>query len=329
MFWLRQNDVMRMSGLTFTGSSGPNGNIRFEGDNNRVDDIRFASQGGHPIVVRSNPVNSVIDNCTFEASGRGVNVLGDAGYWTDASQFAPGTTYGVYIENSVFNRGGVEVLDINRGGAYVVRHSTFNNGGNAAMHGADSGDRAGGYVEIYENTFNNTGISRDFAMISRGGVMIAWRNKILGPHNQAIKVQNWRSCFGVAPLVMHGNNQNRCTQSSDNPFDGKERSPGNGYPCKDQFGRGPNQSLQISYQWANTWDRGSVFFNVANVVPGCSNPSTQDHVQSGRDYFDGVPRPGYTGLVYPHPLVTLTSGGATAPILSAPTNLKVESIATD
>ena len=76
----------------------------------------------------------------------------------------------------------------------------------------------------------------------------------------------------------------------------------NGWPCKDQAGRGPNQSSQPMYEWDNTHNGANGNYSINNFS-GCSNPSVFDHVQDGRDYFTDTHMPGYSAYTYPHPLV--------------------------
>jgi len=302
-FSLQSEGFNRLSGIKFKGSFSDYRGVLKISNNARVDHCIFElSLDRHPIYVHGTR-DMVIDNCEFSGSSRGINVFGSRSYWDDPSQYAPGTAYGVYIEDCTFNRGGVEVVDMQYGGAYVVRHSTIKNGGNLAVHGADSGDRSGGYVEIYDNNFVNPGTNKDMCVILRGGTAYIYNNDITGPFNSAFKVQYWRSCYGAGSenLPFHSDNRNRCMHNSANPLDGDYSSPGNGWPCKDQPGTGPNHMSTPMYQWNNTWDKGTAQFALHNVG-GCSNPSINDHVVSGRDYFNNQQPAGYQPLVYPHPL---------------------------
>jgi hypothetical protein len=297
--------TLSLGEMTINGTIGGfNGSIQsIKQDNTRVHHMTFDfSTDRHAIRVNGNRSNVLIDNCIFTGSTRGVNIFASSAYWTTAAEYDPGTSKGVYIEESTFNRSGVEVVDLNAGGAYVFRHNDVPNGGNVIIHGADSGDRSGGYAEIYNNTFDNPGATRDFPMNFRGGSQIIYNNTITGPFNQPIKTQNYRSCYTEnTGLSFHANNQNDCEHDSVNVLDGDESPEDNGWPCKDQIGRGPNQSSKPSYEWDNTHNGGNANFNVNNLG-GCSNPSTNDHIQSGRDYFTDTEMPGYTAYTYPHPL---------------------------
>jgi peptidoglycan hydrolase-like protein with peptidoglycan-binding domain len=314
VFILSANGLVRLSGFTLTGgSSGWNGSLNISQNNARLDHIRFNQiNGRHPIIGSGNLSNVVIDHSVFESGGLGINILGNRSYWTDPSQYAPGTGYGIYLEDNTFNAGGVEVVDLNYGGAYVVRYSTINNGGNLAVHGADSGDRAGGYIEVYNNTFSfldNSGSKRDMSVIMRGGSALIFSNVITGAYNSTFKLQNWRSTFGVNGFLspFHTDNKNRCQHNSVNLLDSDVSPEDTGWPCKDQIGRGPNQMSTPSYEWNNVWNQGVAQFTVNNNLGG-TNPSTYDHVKNDRDYFNNTCKPGYTPYTYPHPLVQQQDG---------------------
>jgi hypothetical protein len=55
-----------------------------------------------------------------------------------------------------------------------------------------------------------------------------------------------------------------------------------------------NYAAEGVYQWDNTWDGGAVTFET----------SEYPILQEGYHFFNNTAKPGYTPLVYPHPLVT-------------------------
>ena len=65
----------------------------------------------------------------------------------------------------------------------------------------------------------------------------------------------------------------------------------------------PHEVSEPLYQWGNTFN-GTPNYAVGPVVT-----SGYNIVQYNRDYSDNIPKPGYTPLVYPHPLAV---GGSTA-----------------
>jgi hypothetical protein len=78
----------------------------------------------------------------------------------------------------------------------------------------------------------------------------------------------------------------------------------------------PRQVSEPSYAWNNTIN--GIALNIA---------SQSYHIVANRDFFNGIPMPGYTPYIYPHPLVTgaQTPGGdGIAP--SAPANVTATAI---
>jgi hypothetical protein len=121
---------------------------------------------------------------------------------------------------------------------------------------------------------------------------------------------NYRSCCCVAPGICL---DEFCTCDATCELDGntEPRETYKGWPCKDQVGRGTNQTSEPAYQWDNTFEGTpatvEIFATWHNETTGekCTDPHPTDHIQPGRDYFDGVQRPGYVLFVYPHPLVAV------------------------
>lgn len=76
----------------------------------------------------------------------------------------------------------------------------------------------------------------------------------------------------------------------------------------------PRQALDKCYSWSNsiTWDPKAV----SQFGPVYSFPLTYPTVVTNRDYVDGVPAPGYTPLVFPHPLVSVSDPFITSQPLS-------------
>lgn len=232
-------EIARLAGIRFTGavpSGFWNGVVSFDNNKTRIDHIDFANTGDKHAFSAGSPAGGirdvVLDNITFGAGVQGMNIFGDTGYWTDPTQHAPGTNFGIYVEDSVFNVGsGVEVLDMQFGGAYIVRYCTIHDA-NLAMHGADSSERGGGYFESYNNTFINTDPSfRSFVHILRAGVCYLHNNDVQGNYNTFCDLQNWRTCWGVGqPGGFTSNNANRCENGSLNPLDEDLAPRNNGWP---------------------------------------------------------------------------------------------------
>jgi hypothetical protein len=93
-----------------------------------------------------------------------------------------------------------------------------------------------------------------------------------------------------------------------------DTSPGNGVPVNTVTGQPtwPNEASEPLYQWGNT------FNGTPNYAVGPDGDTgSYNVIKYGRDYFDNTVKPGYTPLVYPHPLVSSlgtvpgTGGGTT------------------
>lgn len=89
-----------------------------------------------------------------------------------------------------------------------------------------------------------------------------------------------------------------------------------GYPVRDQPGIGPGQisAADPLYQWNNA---GGVSFGTFDGGHPECDPAIANDIQSGRDYINGVARPGYVPFTYPHPL----QGGGGSPAFFANTSL--------
>jgi MYXO-CTERM domain-containing protein len=110
-----------------------------------------------------------------------------------------------------------------------------------------------------------------------------------------------------------------CTSTSDCP--GGEACTGatdgsgpNGYPCRDQIGRGTNQETDPLYLWNNVAYGASV--GLAILDNGDGTCFTAEHIQADRDYCEHAPAtscgsvPGwsYAPFACPHPAAGLTGG---------------------
>jgi len=87
-----------------------------------------------------------------------------------------------------------------------------------------------------------------------------------------------------------------------------------GYPCRDQIGRGtdewlwtdqspyPPQKSEPVYLWNNKHPTGNVTIQQHNC------PESRQHIQPNRDYFEEHIKPGYKPYIYPHPLTVAPLG---------------------
>lgn len=100
--------------------------------------------------------------------------------------------------------------------------------------------------------------------------------------------------------------------------------PGAGAPCQTSYpgthwpgfgGNGTSQASDPMYFWNNT---GTMAVSANDQTDECGNGlRTANFILSGRDYFNGTAKPGYTKYPYPHPL----RGGAVSP--RPPTNVRI------
>ena len=144
-------------------------------------------------------------------------------------------------------------------------------------------------VEVYNNTFNgDLGTVQAYFMVLEGGTGVFYNNTANGSTNHFIYLQ-----------YLRGDNSSYCTGSYDcdgsYPLDGNSGSYG--YPCYQQPGMtGSNGHISVPvYAWNNTWSGH-------NAIIDAENECGRGHMQSGRDYFNETPKPGYIPYTYPHPL---------------------------
>lgn len=91
----------------------------------------------------------------------------------------------------------------------------------------------------------------------------------------------------------------------------------NGYPCRDQPGRGPGQVLEPIYEWNNSGAKKPTpmmaSYNLGDAGD-CNGLGVEYYIQLNREYYIATPRPGYTAYTYPHPLIPQASPPAPDPI---------------
>ena len=148
-----------------------------------------------------------------------------------------------------------------------------------------------------------------------GGTAIIFNNTFDSNFANPIIVSYYRSCYGGGHTICIPPLASRCNGTS--PLDGNEDP--SGYPCFDQIGRGPNQTSAPVYEWNNRKGVSATHIQIYDAW-GCDNPSMSDHIKENRDFFNGIQAPGYTPLVYPHPL---TQEGAMSPP-TPPGNLTIK-----
>jgi MYXO-CTERM domain-containing protein len=313
---------LNRSGARVTGFQFTDGTVLVDGDGWRVDSCRFQwDDFAEGVIVRGEQLGvhaeGLVDHCVF-LNAR-VLVYGSAAMlaegddqhhlWSVPITFGGGEQV-VYVEDCEFTATvHANAIDANYGGSYVFRHNTLNDIYIEA-HSVQGDNRATRRWEIYENTINQVNRDMWVPMFLRGGTGVVFNNTLTGSITQpGIALDNVRSCDARG-------SGGRCDGSS--PWDGNEVG-GAGYPCRDQIGRSddqwlwtaadphPPQALDPAYCWGNTYGGEDVEF----FQHGC--PESQDHIQPDRDYYNGVPKPGYTPYTYPHPLIDAWGGDVTDP----------------
>jgi hypothetical protein len=333
----------RLSGLTLQGvATDPSiynkGHIRLDGTVKtfRVDHIKVTNQQTSAILIYGDLLG-VIDHSIFSGSfkygikilhnqwGGGSNDYGD-GSWAEPLYW--GTNKAIYIEDCDFTELDPNLsssaLDGLDGARVVFRHNTLHNQ-NGTEHGADSGGRERGFrsLELYNNAYLFTRTVA-FAQWIRGGTGVVFNNTYTGPApNHFVELSNCRDSDAGCSAGQSYAPWGACNGSG--PYD--QNTPGqSGYRCVDQPGSGTSRLIAgrtPSGGWINNASDPVYIWN--NTVNGSSNNSVAgtSHVQSGRDYFTGTARPGYTPYTYPHPLTAGSSPTPTAP--AAPANVRIVS----
>jgi len=230
-----------------------------------------------------------------------------------------GTNHAVYVEDNVFinqsNGCGVAVcnfIDSNLGGRIVARFNTVTNH-YVEIHSIQGGGiRAARLNEVYENSFNISGVSGYIrTSLLRGGALLYFLNTFNGNWNSpGFDVDNVRTCRSGHPDGDFGN-YGVCdgTGSVDGNQAGKD-----GYLCRDQPGASTDSSLWNGAGSAPSQLRAPwyIFKNVngTNEIPwgynACTDTTGVDHtdllkeqIVSDRDIYSYIPSfSGVSGVGY-------------------------------
>jgi len=257
----------RVTGFTFRrGKSGSGIQIQGSSKTFRVDHCRFEQTA----LGTYGETFGVVDNCEFIESAVMVEDTDDAAW---ERPLALGTADAVYVENCSFDNDGGDVIDGKAGGRYVFRNNMVTDGF-VHGHGRDTGDARSLFsFEIYDNVLiATTNVFR--GVFLRGGTGVIYRNTLHG-FRVPIDLTHYCACGGSCT------DYPKCTV----------------YPCLDQVGRSADidgdgeQELEPLYAWGNI-EEGAP----APVRSNCS------FIAAGRDFYDGVERPGYRAYPFPHPL---------------------------
>ncbi|MFA6306719.1 MAG: hypothetical protein WCV70_04235 [Patescibacteria group bacterium] len=351
LFWTDAcADNLRLSGMTINRSSSrTNASIAIRGNckNWRIDHIAFNASAmtgvTRAIMVQSTTASyphpsGLIDHFSYNklgsTSASPVIIMGADDAVTKNDAWSQDINWGgsdwVFIEDSIFDFSAVYgqtnsfqdgAIDCGRGAKYVFRHNIVK-GTEIGGHGYDSSPRSCLAMEIYNNQISNNGANPTQAIHLRGGTAYIYDNAITGNYRYAIGLQNYRSC-SESPCFTSAVNQ--CQNDTKDWCDGNtvaninQLGDGNtfpagtyhGWPCRDQIGRGPNQTSSPLYQWNNTKDNSIVISPTVRDA-GAGTCYTMIHIQAERDYFNSTPS-GYTPYAYPHPLTIIADTTPPAP----------------
>jgi hypothetical protein len=305
---------LNQSGARVTGFGLINGHVLVDGDDWRIDNNRFSShlpgftEGVNVLGNREGKSpRGLIDHNFFY--GTRIIVVGWTGLSTHALWEQPldlGGPQAVFVEDNTFVQTAdpPQVIDTNYGGRYVFRYNAVTNG-YLEVHSLQHG-RGSRSWEIYNNDLMYT---REVwtAMFIRGGTGVVYNNTMsvtdsgrLGEPN--ITIDNVRS-------FRAGYDYGLCNGQS--TADGNEET--NGWPCRDQIGRGgdtsrsrPSNASALAGGWSSQISDPAYFWN--NTYRGSPigvyvHNGTGPWIQAGRDYvLNAGQKPGYSPYPYPHPL---------------------------
>jgi len=322
--------------ITISGPRGT-GEVLF-----RVDHNKFPNMTQKGIGVTS--AYGLIDSNTFiplyPNTTNGDSITGDDyDYrtsnlsWSRPQQL--GSDKAVYMENnnflnSVTANGAFDAYD---GARYVFRYNNVV-GTHVGHHGFDSGTRGVVDFEIYNNTFSNPSTAVHpqpplLAMEFRSGSGVIFNNFVAPPIGNPnlsgyvafAYLRNYRSSdfFRTTQIVpdftcdgsssWDGNSPDLLDLNGNGKLDPGDKT--SGYPCKDQMGRTGGidakgyQPLSPVYGWNNNFN-GVVGGNLQVSDYALPNRASTQHILEGRDYFNGIPKPGYSPYACPHPLTGLS-----------------------
>lgn len=303
--------VIRITGFTFKRTkdfSDSFGTIYIGGNDNifRIDNCEFTNAIVMRAFITNGKTYGVVDHCSFNEAGYLIMDTVDES-WTRPMSF--GTSEAVFIEDNTFNMTctNCDMGDAQYGARVVFRNNKVYRG-IIENHGMDSVLRSCLQMEIYNNSFvadlNQPQVWN--AIGFRGGTGVVFNNTFTGNYYLPLRVTNYRSCCYAGAACTPFPNPPFGTCDGTNPLDGntEPKEIYKGWPCKDQVGRGTNQTSEPLYEWNNTKDGSDVDIIVTNTWSGCNDPQPSDHMKENRDYFNDTPRPGYTPYTYPHPFRT-------------------------
>ena len=271
--------------------------------------ISYRRYGGG--VIYRNTFQSTYNGNTQWFGSGGIQVKDGYG---DASWAAPSTLgmndatglNNLYIEDNTFTN--VGTFDSDDGSRIVFRHNVLNNAP-MASHGADTSWIGMRHIEIYDNQmiFNSSGT---WALYDINGHPVTGSYPL-----NLVRWYDFRGGTGVitgnsVPDIISqdwGDKSELTFQIQQSDRNAGPDACASTYPAYHQVGRGMNNTLEPVYVWGNTGTGKMENPSVENSgYRECPNNPNQDnpgyYIQPNRDYYAGIPKPGWTRYPYPHPL---------------------------
>jgi hypothetical protein len=234
----------------------------------------------------------LIDHNYIDTANTGVAVWGDSpqdvtypGDYSWTQPLNPGTVNEVYVEDNEFNYSAVLNGIDNYAGARLAFRYNDVRGTNVGSHGLDSGGlRSVMLMEIYNNTLSNAGTHIFQLFVSRGGVQLNFNNTISasgGSFDLFEDLRNYRSDSS------YGTSWGSCNGAT---LLDLNTSAMQGWPCKDQIGRGQNQTSSPDYLWGNLYKGSAPTLATINICgySDCTRAQTY-HILNNREFYNELP----------------------------------------
>ncbi|MGL1887257.1 MAG: hypothetical protein OCD76_12155 [Reichenbachiella sp.] len=297
----------RISGFTFNKNDNEHISVTGTVDGWRIDNCAFNASLFYRAIKVYDDSYGVIDNNMFKNTR--VLVFDGDGHESWKRPLSLGSADAVYVEDNYFEFDLFgNVMDCNAGARYVFRYNTVVNSyieAHSLQNSSPDGtfQRASRSYEIYKNTIrsvdNGASHSNWTAMSLRGGTGVVFENTV--EHLSGDEYGVFCTIDNVRSVKDEGYALTICDGTT--PIDGNEDK--SGYPCLDQIGRSTDagagtsrvpQEREPLYAWNNILNGDTAYLKVHN------GPLVEAHIVEGRDYFDGIEKPGYIPYIYPHPL---------------------------